>query len=202
MKALRENKLVELVGIVVVALVLAFGIQWLLVKPYRIPSGSMEPTLDIGQRVLVDRLTPRFRDYERGDVVVFHPPVGADDAAEDVCGDPAQPEGAPCDKALPQQSGTTFIKRIIALPGDRLKVVDGHAIVNGKRQSDSYIAACGGGDGCDLPKEITIPKGAIFMMGDNRGESFDSRFWGPVPEGWVIGRAFATYWPPNRIGGL
>ena len=200
-KAMRENKLVELIGIVVIALALAFGIQWLLVKPYRIPSGSMEPTLDIGQRVLVDRLTPRFRDYERGDVVVFHPPVGADDGAANVCGTDTT-EGAACARSVPQRSDTTFIKRLIGLPGDRVRIVGGHAIVNGRRMKDSYIAPCGGGEGCDLPTEITIPPDRYFMMGDNRGESFDSRFWGPVPHSWLIGRAFATYWPPNRVGGL
>jgi signal peptidase I len=73
---------------------------------------------------------------------------------------------------------------------------------NGRAQPAPYIAACGGGGACDLPRPIRIPEGDVFLMGDNRGNSDDSRFWGPVPVGWVIGEAFATYWPPGRIGGL
>ena len=93
-----------------------------------------------------------------------------------------------------------FIKRVVAGPGDRLAVRGGHVILNGKRQSESFIEPCGGGEACDLPREIRIPADHYFMMGDNRGSSDDSRFWGPVPTKWIIGVAFATYWPPDRIG--
>jgi signal peptidase I len=75
-------------------------------------------------------------------------------------------------------------------------------IRNGKRESDPYIRQCGSGGFCNFPKTITIPPGHYFMMGDNRGESDDSRFWGPVPDKWVIGVAFFTYWPPDRVGTL
>ena len=93
-----------------------------------------------------------------------------------------------------------FIKRVVAGPGDRLRIDDGHVVLNGKQQTEPFAEPCGGGDGCDFPTEITIPAGHYFMMGDNRGSSDDSRFWGPVPEKWIIGQAFATYWPPKRIG--
>jgi signal peptidase I len=96
-----------------------------------------------------------------------------------------------------------FIKRVVAGPGDTLYVKDGHVYRNGKREQDSYINdTCAGdeGRGCNLTTPITIPPGHWFMMGDNRGESDDSRFWGPVPRKWIIGEAFATYWPPRRIG--
>ena len=73
-------------------------------------------------------------------------------------------------------------------------------MLNGKLQEEPFAEPCGGGEGCDFPTEITIPAGMYFMMGDNRGSSDDSRFWGPVPEKWIIGQAFATYWPPKRIG--
>jgi signal peptidase I len=73
-------------------------------------------------------------------------------------------------------------------------------ILNGKRQKESFTEPCGGGEACDLPREIRIPADHYFMMGDNRGSSDDSRFWGPVPRKWIIGEAFATYWPPKRIG--
>ena len=85
-------------------------------------------------------------------------------------------------------------------PGDRISIVDGHVIRNGVREKDSYIGPCGADASCNFPKPITVPPGDYFMMGDNRGESDDSRFWGPVPDKWIIGVAFFTYWPPDRIG--
>ena len=99
------------------------------------------------------------------------------------------------------ESEQNFIKRIVAGPGDRLSVRDGHPVVNGVEKTDEpYIRPCGSGSACNLPKTITIPADHYFMMGDNRGESDDSRFWGPVPRDWLIGKAFATYWPPDRVG--
>jgi len=195
------GSLVELVVIVATALVLALIIQWLFVKPYRIPSGSMEPTLHVGQRVLVNRIEMRFTSPGVGDIVVFHPPAGADNGDEDQqCGDPNRPAQAPCDRPTAKESSQNFIKRIVAGPGDTIAIVNGHVIRNGKRVKESYTAPCGGAPGCDLPQAIRVPPGHYFMMGDNRGDSDDSRFWGPVPKKWIIGSAFATYWPPDRIG--
>ena len=190
----------ELVLIVAAAIGLALLIQAFLVKPYQIPSGSMEPTLDIGQRVLVDRVIYHFTDPEIGDVVVFHPPQGAESGRR--CGVSPRPPGEACPRPTPQESGTNFIKRIVAGPGDRLKVVHGHPVVNGVMAKEDFIKPCDGAEGCNLPKTITIPDGDYFMMGDNRGSSDDSRFWGPVPRSWIIGEAFFTYWPPDRIGTL
>jgi signal peptidase I len=193
----RIRSLVELVVTVVVAVGLALLIQALVVKPYRIPSQSMVPTLNVGQRVLANRLdtTPSV-----GDVVVFHPPAGAD---APVCGTSSEGDGHPsaCDVPTPAEStGTPFIKRVVGGPGDRISIVGGHVIRNGVREKDSYIEPCGNVTSCNFPKTIVVPPGHYFMMGDNRGESDDSRFWGPVPDKWIIGVAFATYWPPNRIG--
>ncbi len=95
-----------------------------------------------------------------------------------------------------------FIKRVVAGPGDTIAVKGGHVIRNGKLQKEPFTAPCDGGSGCDLPTAITVPPGHWFMMGDNRGQSDDSRFWGPIPKKWIIGDAFATYWPLKRIGGL
>jgi signal peptidase I len=81
-----------------------------------------------------------------------------------------------------------------------LAIRNGHVVLHGKLQKESFIRPCGGGGGCDFPTPIKIPAGHWFMMGDNRGSSDDSRFWGPVPKSWIIGGAFATYWPPKRIG--
>jgi signal peptidase I len=199
----RGNQVVEFVLIVALALGLALAIQAFVVKPYRIPSGSMEPTLAIGQRVLVDRLGNDFFPPAVGDIVVFHPPAGA---SNQLCGDSKAPNGEPCPRPTPQESASVnFIKRVVAGPGDRISIKDGHVILNGKRQKESFASFAGCTPStvdCNYPKPITIPAGYYFMMGDNRDFSDDSRFWGPVPRSWIIGEAFATYWPPDRIGFL
>jgi signal peptidase I len=183
---------------VAVALGLALGIQAFLVKPYRIPSESMVPTLEIGQRVLVNRIGARFGDPDVGDIVVFHPPAGAE--ADNECGTGPPPTGEVCSKPTPQRADVNFIKRIVAGPGDRIAIRDGHVILNGRRRSEPFAQPCQGSEGCNYPQTVTIPPDHYFMMGDNRGSSDDSRFWGPVPRDWIIGGAFATYWPPDRIG--
>jgi signal peptidase I len=194
------KSLIELVVTVAVAVGLALLIQAFVVKPYRIPSGSMIPTLDIGQRVLANRL---FDKPSVGDIVVFHPPAGADPANAQ-CGSPSQGSGhsQACDTPTPAESSQTFIKRVVGLPGDEISIQDGHVIRNGVREKDSYINQCGTGPQCNFRTPIKIPPGDYFMMGDNRGFSDDSRFWGPVPSKWLIGIAFFTYWPPDRIGTL
>jgi signal peptidase I len=197
-KESSRSSIVELFLIVAVALGLALGIQAFLVKPFRIPSESMVPTLEISQRVLVDRLSMRFSDPDRGDIVVFKPPQGADD---NVCG-VEHPDNQACPRPTAQRSDTNFIKRIVAIPGDRLSVVDGRVYIDGKRQNEPFIRPDGSCAICNLPRPITIPPGYFFMMGDNRGESADSREWGPVPKKWIIGNAFFTYWPPGRVGTL
>lgn len=189
---------VELVAIVGFAIGLALLIQAFVVKPFQIPSGSMIPTLAINQRVLVNRTSYHFGDPSIGDIVVFHPPLGADGPGP-TCGAAKDPD-AVCDEPVDEQSETNFIKRVVAGPGDTLSIQDGTPIVNGEKLEEDYVRSCRGGGGCDLPQEVTIPPEHYFMMGDNRGASDDSRFWGPVPEDWIIGKAFATYWPPNRLG--
>jgi signal peptidase I len=201
------SSIVELVVIVAVALGLALGIQAFIVKPYRIPSGSMEPTLAVGQRVLVNRIGMDFTEPHVGEIAVFHPPEGAE---QEECGPSPHvigPGAAACAEPVPKQdSSVNFIKRVVAGPGDEIYVKEGHVYrkAAGKsqfvREKDSYIRECGASPECNFPIPIKIPAGHWFMMGDNRGESDDSRFWGPVPTGWVIGQAIATYWPPDRIG--
>jgi signal peptidase I len=195
-KQSTRGSLVELVTIVAVALGLALGIQAFLVKPFRIPSESMVPTLEVGQRVLVDRVSFRFGNPDRGDIVVFKPPAGAESNS---CGVQHSSE-KPCPEPTEGRSDTNFIKRVVAVPGDRLKVIDGAVYIDGKRQEEKFARLdpeCGI---CNLPREITIPEDHYFMMGDNRGASADSREWGPIPKKWMIGKAFMTYWPPSRIG--
>jgi signal peptidase I len=194
--------------IIAVALGLALGIQAWVVKPYRIPSGSMEPTLAVGQRVLVNRIGMDFSDPHVGEIAVFHPPR---DAEQQVCGPVPhviKPGSAACAAPEPEHSGVNFIKRIVGGPGDEIYIREGHVFRKPKgktefqREKDSYIKPCNASASpeCNFPTPIKIPPGHWFMMGDNRGESDDSRFWGPVPTGWIIGGAFATYWPLDRIG--
>jgi signal peptidase I len=197
-----RGSLLELVTIVAVALGLALGIQAFIVKPFRIPSESMEPTLEDGQRVLVDRLSYRFGEPDRGDIVVFKPPAGADNEAN-ICGSSTYNEGRQaCPQPTDDRSDTNFIKRIVGVPGDRLKVMGGQVFIDGKAQDESFARLDDSCGICNLPQEITIPEGHYFMMGDNRGASADSREWGPIPEKWMIGKAFVTYWPPDEIGTL
>jgi signal peptidase I len=198
---------IELIVIVVVALGLALGIQQWIVKPYKIPSGSMEPTLAIGQRVLVNRIGTDFGGPHVGEIAVFHPPEGA---TQEECGPiphTVKFGGAPCSTPVPKEdNGVNFIKRVVAGPGDEIYVKEGHVYRKAAhtnsfvREHDSYIRECGVSPECNFTTPIKIPAGHWFMMGDNRGESDDSRFWGPVPTGWIVGQAIATYWPPDRIG--
>src|SRR4051812_29891185 len=137
-----KGSLLELVVIVVVALGLALGIQQFLVKPFRIPSESMVPTLQVGQRVLVDRVSPRFSDPDRGDIIVFKPPKGADDDAEVQCA--VEVPNQPCAKAVDARSDTNFIKRVVGVPGDTLYVKEGRVYLKGKdgrfhQQSEPFI---------------------------------------------------------------
>ena len=199
------GSLVELVVIVAAALGLALAIQAFLVKPYRIPSGSMEPTLSIGQRILVDRIANNFSSPNVGDIVVFHPPA----AYGQGCENPNEGQntegrdgGRACAVAWGKASSQTFVKRVVGVPGDRISIRDGHVFRDGVKEKDSYIAPCNASGSCNFPTTVTIPRGDYFMMGDNRGASDDSRFWGPIPKGWIIGQAFFTYWPPNRFGPL
>jgi len=198
------SSIVELVMIVVVAVGLALLIQAFVIKPYKIPSASMEPTLHIGQRILVNRIGMDFSSPGVGDIVVFHPPANYTG-----CTDPSEgpnaagsPNARACDVQQLHESDQTFVKRVVGVGGDHLRIINGHVIRNGKREQDPYIIRCDGVAICNFPGTIIVPKGDYYMMGDNRPDSEDSRFWGPVPESWIIGEAFFTYWPPDRIGPL
>jgi signal peptidase I len=198
-KPSRLRSLAELILTVAVAIGLALLVQAFLVKPYKIPSGSMIPTLAIHQRILVNRLSTH---PGLGDVVVFHPPAGALEPPYGVCGDKRAglAHGRACDRTYGAESSQTYVKRVVGLPGDHLRIVAGRVLRNGARERGSYIQRCTTPSFCDFPTTITVPAGHYFMMGDNRNESDDSRFWGPIPQSWIIGTAFFTYWPLDRIG--
>jgi signal peptidase I len=191
----------ELVVIVAVALGLALLIQAYIVKPYEIPSGSMLPTLRINQRILVDRIGQHFSSPHIGDIYVFHPP------ASETCANPGQGENAAgndepaaCDTVQTHESSQTYVKRVVGLPGDHLYIKNGEVYRNGVPEKAPYAVPCQGAGECNFTRTIVVPPGDYYMMGDNRPDSLDSRFWGPVPKAWLIGRVFFTYWPPDRIG--
>jgi signal peptidase I len=155
---------------------------------YRVPSGSMEPTLKIGQTVTSDNAAMRAHPPALGAIVVFHPPknyaLGCPDPNQ---GQSGGPDEQPCGVAGTQESSEEFIKRVVGLPGDRIAIVNGHVYRNGVRERDSYITPCGVASICAFPVPITVPRGDYYMLGDNRGASDDSRFWGPVKRSWIIG---------------
>jgi signal peptidase I len=171
------------------AILIVLAIKQWVVNPYRIPSSSMEPTLHCGSggpgcearfsdRVLACRFCFRIRKPKRFEIVVFNTPP----KTEAVC-----------------HAGGTFVKRIIGLPGDHIREVSGGILyVNGKRLHDNFIQLSRR-RADSMTGEWNVPKNSYFMMGDNRGESCDSRAWGSVPRKDLIGPVFATYWPPSRI---
>jgi signal peptidase I len=174
--------LVEIVETLVLTLVIFFVIQTFIAQPYQVQQQSMERTLEPGQYVLVDKLTPRWDAYKRGDIVVFNPP-------ETWTSDP-----------------TPFIKRVIGEPGDVVEVRDdGFAYVNGVQLDEPYTYR--NSAGINEPTEAApdqarwvVPDGQLFVMGDHRQKSADSRYFGPISESNVIGRAFLRYWPLSTIG--
>jgi signal peptidase I len=151
-------------------------------KRYRIPSESMEPTIALGETVNLNG----GGDLKVGDVVIFNAPERADRLDINQC--PSQPRGdQPCDELAGGPGTTKFIKRIVAGPGDEVAFEHGRVILNGKPQKEPYARPCDD-DMCNLPAPITVQAGSYYMAGDNRGASDDSRFWGPVPEDWILGR--------------
>jgi signal peptidase I len=180
---------VELVVVVGLAFAAAYLVQWFVVKPYRIPSESMENTLLVGDRVLVSRFWFRFADPERGEVIVFHPP-GHGDVAQ---------------RGATTEASVTYIKRVIGLPGETLTIAHGIVSVckpagqNCRSLRESYTE---GATGAPSYGPYTVPKNDYFVMGDNRDNSDDSRVIGTIPRSWILGRAFVTYWPLTRIGSL
>ncbi|MBF6606764.1 MAG: signal peptidase I [Chloroflexi bacterium] len=176
--------LFEVVETLVLTLVIFLIIQNFIAQPFKVQQQSMEHTLEPDQYVLVDKLTPRFGSYNRGDIVVFNPP-------------PAW---------IQQQGGTPYIKRVIGIGGDSIQIRnDGFVYVNGIRLVEPYLYA----DPGQPPQPTTpsggqsswvVPPGELFVMGDHRERSADSRVFGAVPVSAVIGRAWLRYWPFATFG--
>lgn len=172
----RTNWLVETVLTVALAIGLYLIIQALVVQTYRVEGHSMDDSLHDGQHLLIDKLTPRFDDYSRGDVVVLHPPDEPEDS-------------------------TPFIKRVIGVAGDHLEVHDGAVWVDGTQLDEPYVAA-GAITEPSFSDESSwdVGPGEVFVMGDNREDSRDSREFGVVQTSEIIGRAWLRFWPLDAFG--
>ncbi len=172
----NTKSILEWVGVIVGALLVALVIKTFLLQAFYIPSRSMEPTLRIGDRVLVNKLSYKVHDINRGDIVVFErPPNEPPDAIKDL------------------------IKRVIALPGETISSQNGQVFIDGRPLDEPYLPA---GTLTDNLTTVTVPVGHVFVMGDNRSDSRDSRFFGAIEEGSIVGRAFVRIWPVTHMGFL
>jgi signal peptidase I len=187
----KRGKILEYVVAIVIAIVVALLIQAFLVKPFRIPTPSMVGTLRPGDRVLVDRVVYRLRRPRRGDIIVFE---------------------------YPRNRDIMFIKRVIGVPGDTLETRAGRLYVNGRVLDEPYVHQTDGvrdptnasgpvagttmREPWSLAQPFIVGRDEYFVMGDNRTRSDDSRTWGTVPAATIVGAAFLTYWPLDRLGPL
>ncbi len=172
MEAKQKNIIWEWIEILGIAIILTLVIRTFLIQPFYIPSGSMEPTLMVGDKILVNKLNNYFKNPERGEVIVFRYPL---DTSQD------------------------FIKRVIGLPGETVEILDSKVYINGDPLIENYLPSDLVYP--DFQK-ILVPENSYFMMGDNRNNSQDSRVWGFLARDLIKGRAIATFWPLSRIGAV
>ena len=168
----------EWVAVVAIALLGAFIIRTFLFQTFYIPSGSMEPTLQVGDRIIVSKLSYDIHDPHRGDIIVFHAPA----REATVCADPSIKD---------------LVKRVIGLPGETISSVGNTVLINNRPLAQPWFPATPLGP--PIQKQV-IPANSYFMMGDNRTNSCDSRSWGTLPGGDIIGHVVLTLWPLSRIG--
>lgn len=191
----------ETLWLVVLALVAAAILRAFVGQAFFIPSESMTPQLEVGDRVVVSKISYRLHDPRRGDVVVFDCPEGAGCVSvQDDASLPVRVVRAALETVgLRQPSTEDYIKRVIALPGETVEGRDGMVVVDGQRVVEPYLSPDEETSSFD---PVTVPEGSIWVMGDNRSNSSDSRVFGPVPENTVVGRAVARIWPPSRAAYL
>ena len=171
-----ENPWIEAVKTIGLSAILAFGIRTFVAEARYIPTGSMLPTLQINDRLIIDKVTYNFRLPQRGEIVVFHPT-----------------------EVLEKQNyHEAFIKRVIGLPGDTVEVKEGRVFINNQPLQEQYIK--------DKPNypfgPVKVPPDSYLVLGDNRNNSYDSHSWGFLPRSKIIGRAIIRFWPPQRVGGI
>jgi signal peptidase I len=166
----KKSAFLELLESIIIAIILASLIRLFLFQPFYIPSGSMEPALIPGDRIIVNKLVYRFSEPERGDVIVFRYPLN---------------------------QNKDYIKRIVAMGGERIQVVDSRLLINNQLTAEPYLppALIYNDFG-----PVDVPPGTYFVLGDNRNNSQDSRIWGPLPRDYVVGEAVVIFWPLNRFG--
>jgi signal peptidase I len=187
----------ELPILIVVALILAVLVKAFFFQAFYIPSGSMEDTLQINDRVMVNKLSYRFGDVQRGQVVVFDP--ASTDAVDDAETLPAKVVRNVLESIGLATPDSDLIKRVIGLPGETLEIRDNQVHIDGVAIDEPYLRS---GVAMRDFGPVTIPDGEYFVMGDNRNASQDSRFIGTVEESRIIGRAFVIMWPPSHWSGL
>jgi signal peptidase I len=178
---------IELVGVVVVAVVIAVLLRTFVVATYSIPSGSMEPTLQIGDRIVVDKLSYHLHGVDAGNIIVFATPP-----EEDCAGPPV----------------ADLVKRVIGLPGQSISLSEGRVYIDGKPLAEPWLPPSvreetypgPSSQPYALHRAFHIPAGDVFVMGDNRTQSCDSRYWGPVPESTIVGKVDLRIWPLSRLG--
>ena len=164
------NPLFENLLFITIAILIAFFIRSYIIHPFLIPTTSMEPTIRIGDNLLIEKVSYRFRSPKSGEIVVLDNPSG---------------------------DGRKIIKRVIGCAGDHIKVTDdGHVIINEEPLEESYARYTDIGQAFNYD----VPEGTVFVLGDNRGNSQDSRWFGPIPINTIIGKAVFRHWPLNRFG--
>jgi signal peptidase I len=166
----------DILEVVVFAIAIFLFIYLLVLQPHKIKGSSMDPSFIDGEFLLTDKVTYRFREPQRGDVVVFE---------------------------APGTNGDEFIKRILALPGEEIALSDGKVYINDSLLNEPYLeetVKTNGSSFLDEGQEIVIPPDFYFVMGDNRGASSDSRTWGFIEKSAITGRAWLVYWPPTKMG--
>jgi signal peptidase I len=170
--------LLEILETVVLTVVIFFVFQHFIAQPYQILQVSMEPTVEPGQYVLVDKISPNWSGYKRGDVIVFEPPAGFQEDGQDI----------------------PFIKRIIGVGGDLVEIHDDAVYVNGVALDEPYVYEGQATTTLTGVSSWRVPDGEYFVLGDHRQQSQDSRVFGPIPKSTIIGRAWLRYWPLRQLG--
>lgn len=168
----------DILEVIVFAVGIFFFVYLLIMRPHKIKGESMMPNYPDSEYLLTEKVTYYLRNPERGDVVVFTPPISETDE---------------------------FIKRIIAVPGERVKILDGHVYINDKLLNEPYLADTvytNNGTFLTEDQEYTVPDGKYMVFGDNRPNSSDSRYWGPITKKEITGRAWIVYWPVSRAGAV